>query len=828
MPEFNYCAVGEHPFSIINRNIIEETVFHITDYMRDYKFTDDNVKSKFFLRDGNNYLRDSNNRIIPLLSNSNSAEGGFKFGKSYQYNDGFEIRWHGGDFNELWVKDMLMSNYNIFLFAQDVLSELKGKFSKLLSKKFDFKEHRSRQVNSILMFIYNQVYLTNDNIDFFRKEAEKCRVELIALSHKEMQLQPLIIKDMCEDQEELPRPQNAMTPEEKGELLLRYLASGSAVSDLRFDKANLGVTNDLNTHIGRELAWYGTVYGPQETEFWRSEIIKNWRDKGRVDFDSLPRPKRSPSLDGVRLDEANLAGVHLYNLSADHASFENATMIEAHLVLSSGKYVCFAGADMTRVNLTMCGDLERADFMQTKLCDAWLVGINVRRGLFPKADLSRIHAYGGANFTDAQFDHANLTDADLRQAHLVGATFRGANLTGINLFEANLCGATLTSTRGIPANLGGCQIDAKLARNSEWTSTILLRWVEAGAVVVDEENLEPTLRSALHRQREGLTLTFDNRLHRFDSAAFDLLIAEVLGPETNVTIEEQSNVSDRPGWIRINGDDPEHLVTVAEAFYDRVWAGDKKQAGLLPRGIALLVRRLDELRDLLACVDESVGILPDDCPVSIESNPTGPICMITPKTRFQRVAKGVDAEARNRHDPPDISTWSSFFYRDLYSAVSNLEGQRHYVQGDREEKLRSALYTFLQGRNYDISAEADHGGHTDILVRCSKFDLVWIGECKIHRKYKDLDEGLLQLHTRYASGRYPSVAFIIFCFNKDAASVMKTWKTRLAKTQLSGMINGPCDVPGYNLSFSTKHKHMGSGLEFETIHILVSLYWKPE
>ena len=111
----------------------------------------------------------------------------------------------------------------------------------------------------------------------------------------------------------------------------------------------------------------------------------------------------------------------------------------------------------------------------------------------------------------------------------------------------------------------------------------------------------------------GMVLTFDTRLHRFDPTAFDAFIAQVLGPDTDVTIEERSNIDvEGPSFIRINGSRAEDLVAVAEAFYDRVWqSDDASEAGLLPRSVALLVQRLDSLRDELASVRESVGLFDD-------------------------------------------------------------------------------------------------------------------------------------------------------------------------------------------------------------------------
>lgn len=160
--------------------------------------------------------------------------------------------------------------------------------------------------------------------------------------------------------------------------------------------------------------------------------------------------------------------------------------------------------------------------------------------------------------------------------------------------------------------------------------------------------------SAFLLKASGLTLTFDSRLHRFDPTAFDAFIAEVLGVDTDVTIEERSNIdSEGPAYIRINGSSVEDLVAVAEAFYDRVWRGaEATENGLLPRGTALLVRRLDGLRDTLAEVRETVGILGNpDVQETLEDQGAAHILAKDKKllqTRFQRIAGGVAREVKRR------------------------------------------------------------------------------------------------------------------------------------------------------------------------------------
>ncbi len=198
------------------------------------------------------------------------------------------------------------------------------------------------------------------------------------------------------------------------------------------------------------------------------------------------------------------------------------------------------------------------------------------------------------------------------------------------------------------------------------------------------------------------------------------------------------------------------------------------------------------------------------------------------------------ARASRSSDPAAVPADRRSFVRrledDLHEAVRNLESQRHHLQqwtGDThehegEERLRWHLLTFLKGRRYQASGETDEGGSTDLLVRDDRLGLVWIAECKVHGSYFDLEEGMLQLHTRYASGRHPAVAFVIFCFNKDATAVVSAWKEHLVKRAVCGLAGEPVDDPEQPLAFSTLHRHAASGLDVITRHLVVSLYHKPE
>jgi hypothetical protein len=155
----------------------------------------------------------------------------------------------------------------------------------------------------------------------------------------------------------------------------------------------------------------------------------------------------------------------------------------------------------------------------------------------------------------------------------------------------------------------------------------------------------------------GLTLTFDSRLHRFDATAFDAFIASVLGPDTDVTIEQRSNIdAEGPSFIRINGARSEDLVAVAEAFYNRAWREAEAEKRALQKamsaGIGVLLQRLDQQRDSLAGIEEAVGIL-DNPDVREKLGDDGAAFVLAKdkkllQTRFQRISKGIFGEVRKR------------------------------------------------------------------------------------------------------------------------------------------------------------------------------------
>ena len=264
---------------------------------------------------------------------------------------------------------------------------------------------------------------------------------------------------------------------------------------------------------------------------------------------------------------ASLRGADLQGVVVPHALLSGAVLEFASLQHADLSFCWFRGANLSHANL-LNANLRHADFESgTPLNKTRLDGANLR----------------GANLEDAILTSASLKSANLEGARLVAASLRkaclqGANLRGANLADVDFLGADLRD-----ADLRGALVDV---------------------LTLTARQIEEALGIDYPHELEGLTLYFDTRLHRFDPTAFDAFIAEVLSSETDVTIEERSNIgADGPSFLSINGSNPEDLLAVAEAFYDRVWKAavvvveEMAVEKAMSSGMAVLLQRLDAMRD---------------------------------------------------------------------------------------------------------------------------------------------------------------------------------------------------------------------------------------
>lgn len=170
---------------------------------------------------------------------------------------------------------------------------------------------------------------------------------------------------------------------------------------------------------------------------------------------------------------------------------------------------------------------------------------------------------------------------------------------------------------------------------------------------------------------------------------------------------------------------------------------------------------------------------------------------------------------------PDHATRVALIDRALDIACNNLVASRHLKQDHSEDALTVELVAALKYMNMDATHDTDVGGHSDIVVR-AKDEFLWVAEAKIHSSYVKLLGGFDQLATRYSTGMpgQQDGGMIIYCFGRDAVSVMNAWLDHLG-------VNRP-DVTvesGSGLCRNSHHKHPGAGSTFRVRHRILPLYW---
>ena len=187
---------------------------------------------------------------------------------------------------------------------------------------------------------------------------------------------------------------------------------------------------------------------------------------------------RGASLAGANLSEADLSLSHGEGVFFDKANLEGSSASGARFPKSSFEGVqgsamewsecdftesSFASAVLNEASLSE-STLDGCSFVQASLVDARLDdGVSAKGACFEQADLSKLRAsegsdfskasfkwatlnqarFGESNLTEANFSFADLIDADFGQAHLVKTIMLQCDLTQASFFGASMVGAQL-------------------------------------------------------------------------------------------------------------------------------------------------------------------------------------------------------------------------------------------------------------------------------------------------------------------------------------------------------------------------------------------------
>lgn len=146
---------------------------------------------------------------------------------------------------------------------------------------------------------------------------------------------------------------------------------------------------------------------------------------------------------------------------------------------------------------------------------------------------------------------------------------------------------------------------------------------------------------------------------------------------------------------------------------------------------------------------------------------------------------------------------------------------------ESETQLSKQVADMLSTGGIAARNEQDVNGHCDVVVEASS-GFMWLGEAKVHGGYKWLEDGFLQLSTRYGTamaGRDHG-ELIIYLRGEKALAVLTAWKKRLLESDSSISLTEGIEKP--NLFFKTRHTCENSGCDFHVRHAIVPLTHNPK
>lgn len=157
---------------------------------------------------------------------------------------------------------------------------------------------------------------------------------------------------------------------------------------------------------------------------------------------------------------------------------------------------------------------------------------------------------------------------------------------------------------------------------------------------------------------------------------------------------------------------------------------------------------------------------------------------------------------------------------------NELEKNKSMKQGLSEDQLTLEICGMLKAAGFQASHDKYTNGHCDIVVDGTN-GFLWLAESKKHNAYDWLARGFAQLSERYSTGVHGQdcADILIYCFVKDAKSMLTEWRNRLQELQPTlTTSDSSCGNP---LIFCSTHQHSASGLDFHIRHKAVCLHWSP-
>lgn len=163
-------------------------------------------------------------------------------------------------------------------------------------------------------------------------------------------------------------------------------------------------------------------------------------------------------------------------------------------------------------------------------------------------------------------------------------------------------------------------------------------------------------------------------------------------------------------------------------------------------------------------------------------------------------------------------------YRVLDQIIRDLEDDAEVMQHQREDAVSRDIVRQLRRANYRASSDPYVRGHVDILVESGDRRMRWLAESKIHRSYRNLEEGLRQLLSRYDSGRDRAGGLLIIFRRAGCEQILEAWRRRVQDRAIERARDTEDDSSAR--CFVSIHLHDAGG-EYRVRHMGIHLYFAP-
>jgi len=215
-----------------------------------------------------------------------------------------------------------------------------------------------------------------------------------------------------------------------GAILQGAALKGANLEDANFSEANLAGANLSGVSLKRAV-------------LAKADLSKtNLGGASLEEADATEAILDSSCLSGAVMGNAVFERAKMANASLDGAEAKDAIFAEADLTGAKFKKSALPGADFSRCLLHGC------DFQGANLSDARVEAASGSKANFREANLSKLRASAGCDFSEGCFvkatapgsywDQANLQNADFSYARMEGANFSKVSLEGANFYAADV------------------------------------------------------------------------------------------------------------------------------------------------------------------------------------------------------------------------------------------------------------------------------------------------------------------------------------------------------------------------------------------------------